>query len=170
MKQWDKSSDIILCFLTNMHVHCAPSILKRGCFYHPGRQWRNALFTEAIYRELNAYKRVGPCWQSRVLRDDIRKQTSTHILLRSGNRYLFDNNHVVYLTTQGISPCCSLSNVSLWISDRYKNMRCDNSSTLQWRHNARDGVSNHQQFDCLLNRLFRRRSKKTPKIHVTGLC
>ena len=33
--------------------------------------------------------------------------------------------------------------------------------TLQWRHNERDVVSNHQPHDCLLNRLFRRRSKKT---------
>ena len=42
--------------------------------------------------------------------------------------------------------------------------------TLQWRHNARDGVSNHQPRHCLLNRLFRRRSKKTSKLSVTGLC
>ena len=41
---------------------------------------------------------------------------------------------------------------------------------LQWRHNARDSVSNHQPHDCLLNRLFRRRSKKTSKLRVTGLC
>ena len=31
---------------------------------------------------------------------------------------------------------------------------------LRWRHNGRDSVSNHQPHDCLLNRLFRRRSKK----------
>ena len=31
-------------------------------------------------------------------------------------------------------------------------------------------VSNHQPHDCLLNRPFRPRSKKTSKIHVTGLC
>ena len=42
--------------------------------------------------------------------------------------------------------------------------------TLQWRHNGRDGVSNHQLQDCLLNPLFRRRSKKAPKCRVTGLC
>ena len=42
--------------------------------------------------------------------------------------------------------------------------------TLQWRHNERHCVSNHRHFDCLSNRLFRRRSKKTPKLHVTGLC
>ena len=42
--------------------------------------------------------------------------------------------------------------------------------TLQWRHNGRDSVSNHQVHDCLLNRLFRRRSEKTSKLCVTGLC
>ena len=41
--------------------------------------------------------------------------------------------------------------------------------TLHWRHNGRDGVSNHQAQDCLLNHLFRRRSKKTLKLRVTGL-
>ena len=44
------------------------------------------------------------------------------------------------------------------------------TSTLQWRHNECDCVSNHQPHDCLLNRLFRRRSRKTSKIRVTGLC
>ena len=42
--------------------------------------------------------------------------------------------------------------------------------SLQWRHNGRDSVSNHQPHDCLLNRLFRHRSKKTSKLRVTGLC
>ena len=35
--------------------------------------------------------------------------------------------------------------------------------TLHWRHNDHDGVSE-------LNRLFRRRSKETSKLRVTGLC
>ena len=43
-------------------------------------------------------------------------------------------------------------------------------NTLRWRHNDHDGVSNHQPHGCLLNRLFRRRSKKTSKLRVTGLC
>ena len=40
---------------------------------------------------------------------------------------------------------------------------------LLWRHNERDGVSNHR---CLRlpNHLFRRISKKTLKLRVTGLC
>ena len=41
---------------------------------------------------------------------------------------------------------------------------------LQWRHNGHNGVLNHQPHDCLLKRLFRRRSKKTYKLRVTGLC
>ena len=35
-----------------------------------------------------------------------------------------------------------------------------------WRY----GVSTHQLHDCLLNRLFRRRSKKTSTLRFTGLC
>ena len=42
--------------------------------------------------------------------------------------------------------------------------------TLLWRHNDWGGVSDHQPYDCLLSRLFKRRSKKTSKIRVTGLC
>ena len=45
-----------------------------------------------------------------------------------------------------------------------------NSLSSQWRHNGHDGVSNHQPHHCLLNRLFRRRSKETSKLRVTGLC
>ena len=39
-----------------------------------------------------------------------------------------------------------------------------------WRHNERDGVSNHRRLDCLPNRLFSRRSKKISKPCVPGLC
>ena len=39
---------------------------------------------------------------------------------------------------------------------------------LQWGHNERDGALNHQPHDCLLNRLFRLRAKKTSKFRVIG--
>ena len=42
--------------------------------------------------------------------------------------------------------------------------------TLRWRHNEHDGVLNHQRLDCYFNRLFKRKSKKTSKLRVTGLC
>ena len=42
--------------------------------------------------------------------------------------------------------------------------------SLQWRHNERDSVSNHQPHECSFNYLFRRRSRKTSKLRVSGLC
>ena len=42
--------------------------------------------------------------------------------------------------------------------------------TLQRRHNGCDGVWNHQPHDYFLRRLFTRRSTKTSKLRVTGLC
>ena len=42
--------------------------------------------------------------------------------------------------------------------------------SLRWRHNGRDSVSNHQPHQSLFNRLFRRRSKKTSKLRVSGFC
>ena len=55
--------------------------------------------------------------------------------------------------------------------DSVRNVACDLNldlyinwlTTLQWRYNGRDSVSNHQPHGCLLNRLFRRRSKKNIK-------
>ena len=41
---------------------------------------------------------------------------------------------------------------------------------IQWRHYGPDGVSNHRPHGCLINRVFGRRSNKTSKICVTGLC
>ena len=53
----------------------------------------------------------------------------------------------------------------LWID--WKLFLCYRAS--QWRHGDRDVVSNHRRIDCLLNRLFRRWSMKSSKLHVTGL-
>ena len=52
---------------------------------------------------------------------------------------------------------------------KLKNVALINTS-LRWRHNGYDGVSDHQPHNCLLNRLFGCRSKKTSKLRVTGLC
>ena len=41
---------------------------------------------------------------------------------------------------------------------------------LQWRHNGRGNVSNHHGLYYLLNCLFRRKSKKTSKVRITGRC
>ena len=41
---------------------------------------------------------------------------------------------------------------------------------LQWRHNEHDGVSYHQPYDCLLNRLLKTQLKETSKLRVTSVC
>ena len=47
-------------------------------------------------------------------------------------------------------------------------IKYNKAQTLQWRHNWRGGVSNHEPYDGLLNCLLRRRSKKISKLHVIG--
>ena len=49
-----------------------------------------------------------------------------------------------------------------WLMDKQK-------FSLHWRHNERDGFSNHWRLNCVLNRLFRRRSKKTSTLRVASL-
>ena len=66
-----------------------------------------------------------------------------------------------------------MEHAGLWYGIIMKMLQCSSEIplTLHWRHNDHAGVSNHQPDDCLLNRLFRRRSKKTSKLRVTGpLC
>ena len=56
----------------------------------------------------------------------------------------------------------------IWQPNHWSKVR--NNYTLQWHHNGRNGVLNHRRLDCLLKRLFKRRSKKTSMLRVTGLC
>ena len=51
-----------------------------------------------------------------------------------------------------------------------RNVVANNWQPLRWRHDERHVVSNHRHRDCLLNRLFRRTSKKTHKRIVRGKC
>ena len=50
------------------------------------------------------------------------------------------------------------------------NMRRFIDNALQWRHNEGDGISHHRRLQCLLNCWFRRTSKNTSKLRVSGLC
>ena len=74
----------------------------------------------------------------------------------------------IYIYIYGVIelfPCYIISVMLLFVSVSLVLM----SWPLHWRHNGRDSVSNHQPHDCLLNCLFRRRSKKASKLRVTGL-
>ena len=68
----------------------------------------------------------------------------------------------------------SILKIQIWIGSqktfKWKTCHTDCVIVTQWHHNGRDGVSSNRRLDCLLNRLFRRRSNKTSKLRVTGLC
>ena len=69
------------------------------------------------------------------------------IVFMSNKSYLFALN-----TSTFTHNCIKCTVIFKWLNfDR---------ESLRWRHNGRDCVSNHQPYDCLFNRLFRRGSKK----------
>ena len=55
---------------------------------------------------------------------------------------------------------CLLRNTVLPIHVAYYIRHINTQVPLEWRHNEHDGVSDHLPHDCLLNRLFRRRSNE----------
>ena len=100
-----------------------------------------------------------------VSRSCLHAYTLQH-LLHTGSRY---SNKLQYPLSDQNSDWYPL-HTERWIhqQDPLHTRHCIVS--LQWRHDDHDSVSNHQPRGCLLNRLFRRRSKKTSKLRVTGLC
>ena len=67
-----------------------------------------------------------------------------------------------------VFPCVDRSLMFMGANTKQRDTRC--KDPLQWRHNGCDAVSNHQPYNCLLNSLFKRRSKKTSELRVIGLC
>ena len=64
---------------------------------------------------------------------------------------------LVHLSNTSREWCMSnISTLSRVLNVSISSMCC---STLQWPHNERIGVSNHQPHDCLLNRLFKAQIK-----------
>ena len=82
---------------------------------------------------------------------------------------------VLYVQSWSYSPLffAVLHTISCYTDHIIRGLDCITSRhphALQWRHNERNGLSNHQPHDCILKRLFRCRSKKTSKHRVTVLC
>ena len=105
------------------------------------------------------------CWEPGI-------EVCMLLFVKSSNNMHMKMGHFMYIllkncTCSGVfenllgcePPACVDESVSSW-----------RHVTLQRRHNEHDGVSNHQPHDCLLNHLFRPRSKKTSKLRVTSLC
>ena len=89
---------------------------------------------------------------------------SYHASKRTPKVYCSLDTHLPQSTRQ--YALCQFDQI--YVTFKFLSLICD--PPLHWRHNDHDGVSNHQTHGCLLNRLFRRRSKKTSKLRVAGLC
>ena len=109
-------------------------------------------------------------------------QTSTMQALNFGNRYLILSDILHYLSmvkwkvihvSKGRPLDEPLEPLFVEFESKSYNLHSWKriwNATLLWRHNGHDCVPNHQPHHCLLNCLFGRRSKKTSKLRVTGLC
>ena len=88
------------------------------------------------------------------------------------------NDETLGLLTSKFQPRdrCKILRTKEFVAIWWPRMECQRNEisiefeSLQWRHNGHDVGSNHQRLDCLLNRLFRRRSKKNSKLRINGLC
>ena len=86
------------------------------------------------------------------------------------NYYVYEKANIFTMLSALLALCGWQMDDSLHNGPAMCNSKPFEYITLLWRHNGRDSVSNHQPHGCLLNRLFRRISKKTSKLRVTGLC
>ena len=111
---------------------------------HKG-QWRWALIFSLIFAWTNSWANNGNA-------GDL---TPSRKLWRHCNGVL-----TIVLSTVATGHACAHCDCSLCLSFW---------TSLQRRHNERDGFSNYRRLDCLLNRLFKCRQKKTSKLRVTGL-
>ena len=86
-----------------------------------------------------------------------------HVLISGSRKHTLEVTNIQCLTRTTL-------HISAWSNLLFLGMQHHHAFTSWWRHNVNDWVSNHQPRDCLLNRLFRRWSKKTSKLRVSGLC
>ena len=96
------------------------------------------------------------CCQMRNLNPLYDSYSKCDVINRGFNVY---NTRWVKIALPRLIPTREVDNIHLIII-----MLGTNDSHMRpllWRHNRRDSVSNHQTHHCVLNRLFRRRSKKT---------
>ena len=76
-----------------------------------------------------------------------------HVFVITSSFFLFDHSPMRVNQAPTVSINKSVMSILLLL-----NNVLNNCVPLMWRHKGHDGVSNHQPHDCLLNRLFRRRS------------
>ena len=91
-------------------------------------------------------------------------------ILKLESSWVFNSVWKFYLSMYGYDICVEFQRYSLKFQTEHLEFERVPLKLSWWigplqrRHNGRDGISNYQPHLCLLNRLFRRRSKKTLKL------
>ena len=96
--------------------------------------------------------------------------SSKHLHIEIAKLFLFSSKRMIYQTMVPEPDISSVAGAATSELRVRKLLTYCWADSLQWRHNGGDSVSNHHPHDCLLNGLFRGRSKKTSKLRVPGLC
>ena len=151
-------------------AHCAWNSPVPVNSPHKG-QWRGALMLPLICAWINDWVKKTwswwfetPPWSLWRHCDDFADDIFESIFYNE-NIWISIKISLKFVPKGPIDNKPSLIHIKAWCRTSGKPL-----SALQWRHNEHDSVSNHQPHDCFLNRLFRRRSKKTSKLRVAGLC
>ena len=102
--------------------------------------------------------------------DQKSRSTASHGCLIHNGSNPIHNGWCQWVLTQGSEMAISFNLGKLSPLPPESDMVMATKVALQQRHNEHGSISNHQCLDCLLNCLFKPRSKKTSKFHITGLC
>ena len=143
-------------FKAYLSVVCFRELLAQVSNRHYLNQWQPSSQTHILVTKLPWVASLSPADALSPYGDGCPMATAIKVNFGSGNTLLL-----------GTKPLAAPMLISQW--------RCSvemmrEPFPLQRRVNERDCVSNHQPHDCLLKHLFGRRSKKTSKLRVTGLC
>ena len=149
------------------HLFCFTLMINQACTYHnhiplmyifnsPANEfWVSFSLKWSHFDLFGVTKEADTIYcQHRLLKEEQKWATTKHCLTWSGAW-----GCILFVKTLYI--CMQIRNMfsRFWYITPHA-FACNYvTNLLRWRHNDHDSVSNHQPHGCLLNRLFRRRSK-----------
>ena len=140
--------------------------LWRYCVWGVSQNSREITHAPSTHRDLLGSNRRAS-FLSQV--NDVISPLCLQCMMQSLGTFIFNNP-----SANGFMRSCQ-ERPNIW--DQQNRIHINNGQfnwkkmiSLQWSPNGRDSAPNHQPHDCVLNRLFRGRSKKTSKPGFTGLC
>ena len=150
-----------------------PNVSKQQYIFESTYWHFNEIYDVCRYVLLIQYQ-VYALWNDEIYHPQFTRHLN---IMKDHFEYLFHTLFVVYTHFVKKIPTITFFNIKWNWTLAFTVAICCNenlikteSAALQWHPNERDGFSNHQRLYSLLKCLFRHRSKKTSKLHITGLC